>query len=51
MRPFEPADRMTTEDGGGAFAHYREGPAVKKIGEQVIPLLEGRPSFKHLGAS
>jgi quinol monooxygenase YgiN len=38
-------------DTDDAFAHYRKGPVVKKIGEQVIPLLEGRPSFKHLGAT
>ena len=34
-----------------AFARYRKGPVVKKIGEQVIPLLEGWPSFKHLSAT
>ena len=34
-----------------AFAQYRNGPIVKKIGERLIPLLEGRPSFKHLSAT
>ena len=38
-------------DSEEAFAQYRKGPVVKKIGEQVIPLLEGRPSFKHLNAT
>jgi quinol monooxygenase YgiN len=38
-------------DTDDAFAQYRKGPVVKKIGEQVIPLLEGRPSFKHLSAT
>jgi quinol monooxygenase YgiN len=35
-------------DSEEAFAMYRQGPVVKKIGQQVIPLLEARPSFKHL---
>lgn len=34
-----------------AFTRYRKGPVVKKIGEQVLPLLERRPSFKHLRAT
>jgi quinol monooxygenase YgiN len=34
-----------------AFAQYRKGPVVKKIGQQLIPLLEGRPSFKHLSVT
>ena len=34
-----------------AFAGYRKGPVVKKIGEQLIPLLEARPSFKHFRAT
>jgi len=34
-----------------AFARYRKGPVVKKIGEHVLPLLEARPSFKHLAAT
>jgi len=34
-----------------AFAQYRKGPVVKKIGEQLIPLLETRPSFKHFSAT
>jgi len=34
-----------------AFAQYRNGPVVKKIGEQLMPLLDGRPSFKHLRAT
>ena len=37
-------------DSDEAFAQYRKGPVVK-IGEQVIPLLEGRPSFKHFSAT
>lgn len=38
-------------DSEEAFAQYRKGPVVKKIGEQLIPLLETRPSFKHLSAT
>ena len=38
-------------DSDEAFAQYRKGPVVKKIGEQLIPLLEGRPSFKHFSAT
>jgi quinol monooxygenase YgiN len=38
-------------DSDEAFAQYRKGPVVKKIGEQLIPLLETRPSFKHLSAT
>lgn len=38
-------------DSDEAFAQYRKGPAVKKIGEQLIPLLEARPSFKHFSAT
>lgn len=38
-------------DADEAFAQYRKGPIVKKIGEQLIPLLEGRPSFKHFSAT
>ena len=38
-------------DSDSAFAHYRMGPVVKKIGEQLIPLLEARPSFKHFSAT
>jgi quinol monooxygenase YgiN len=34
-----------------AFANYRKGPVVKRIGEQLIPLLEARPSFKHFRAT
>lgn len=34
-----------------AFADYRSGPVVKKIGEQLIPLLEAPPSFKHFSAT
>lgn len=34
-----------------AFAEYRKGPVVKKIVEQVLPLLETRPSFKHFSAA
>ena len=33
------------------FARYRTGPVVKKIGEQLIPLLETRPSFKHFSGT
>lgn len=38
-------------DSDDAFAQYRQGPVVKKIGEQLVPLLEARPSFKHLSAT
>lgn len=38
-------------DSDEAFAQYRTGPVVKKIGEQLIPLLETRPSFKHFSAT
>lgn len=38
-------------DSDEAFAQYRKGPVVKKIGEQLIPLLEARPSFKHFSAN
>ena len=38
-------------DSDEAFAHYRKGPVVRKIGEQLIPLLEARPSFKHFRAT
>lgn len=34
-----------------AFAAYRKSAVVKKIGEQLIPLLEARPSFKHFRAT
>lgn len=34
-----------------AFAQYRKGTVVKRIGEQLIPLLETRPSFKHFSAT
>jgi quinol monooxygenase YgiN len=34
-----------------AFSAYRKGPVVKRIGEQLIPLLETRPSFKHFRAT
>jgi quinol monooxygenase YgiN len=34
-----------------AFAQYRKGPVVKKIGDQLIPLLDGRPLFKHFSAT
>src|SRR5262245_11771790 len=34
-----------------SFAEYRRGPVVKKIGEQLLPLLEARPSFKHFRAT
>jgi hypothetical protein len=33
-----------------AFAEYRRGPVVKKIGSQLLPLLEARPAFKHFRA-
>ncbi len=33
------------------FAQYRKGPVVKKIGGQLIPLLETRPSFRHFSAT
>lgn len=38
-------------DSDEAFAQYRQGPVVKKIGERLIPLLEARPSFKHFSAT
>jgi len=38
-------------DSDEAFAQYRKGPVVKKIGEQLIPLLETKPSFKHFSAT
>lgn len=34
-----------------AFARYRGGPVVKKIDEQLIPLLEAPPSYKHFSAT
>jgi quinol monooxygenase YgiN len=34
-----------------AFALYRKTPVVKKIVEQLIPLLDGPPSFKHFSAT
>jgi quinol monooxygenase YgiN len=34
-----------------AFAQYCKGPVVKKIGEQLIPLLVARPAFKHFRAT
>jgi len=33
------------------FSAYRKGPVVKRIGEQLFPLLETRPSFKHFRAT
>lgn len=33
------------------FAEYRKGPVVKRIGQELIPLLERRPSFKHFRAT
>jgi quinol monooxygenase YgiN len=38
-------------DSEEAFADYRRGPVVKKIGEQLIPMLETRPSYKHFSAT
>ena len=38
-------------DSDDAFARYRKGSVVKTIGEQLIPLLETRPSFKHFSAT
>ena len=34
-----------------AFADYRQGPVVKKIVAQLLPLLEARPTFKHFRAT
>jgi quinol monooxygenase YgiN len=34
-----------------AFARYRQGPVVKKIGAELLPLLEARPAFKHFRAT
>jgi quinol monooxygenase YgiN len=34
-----------------AFADYRRGPVVKTIAEQLIPLLEAPPSYKHFSAT
>ena len=38
-------------DSENTFADYRSGPVVKKIGEQLIPLLEAPPSYKHFSAA
>ena len=38
-------------DSDEAFAGYRRGPVVKKIGEQLMPLLEAPPSYKHFSAT
>lgn len=38
-------------DSEDAFAGYRKGPVVKRIGEHLIPLLETRPSFTHFRAT
>jgi quinol monooxygenase YgiN len=38
-------------DSDEAFAQYRKGAVVRKIGEQLLPLLEARPSFKHFSAT
>lgn len=38
-------------DSEDAFAQYRQGPVVRKIGQEIIPLLEGRPSFTHFNAT
>ena len=34
-----------------AFAENRQGPIVQKIGEQLLPLLDARPSFKDFRAT
>ena len=34
-----------------AYAQYRKGPVARKIGEQLIPLLEAQPSFKRFSAT
>lgn len=34
-----------------AFADYRQGPVVKRIARDLLPLLESRPSFKHFRAT
>lgn len=33
------------------FAEYRKGPVVKRIGQELIPLLKRRPSFKQFRAT
>lgn len=38
-------------DSEDVFAEYRKGPVVKRIGQELIPLLERRPSFKHFSAT
>jgi quinol monooxygenase YgiN len=38
-------------DSEEAFADYRTGPVVKKIVEQLIPMLEAPPSYKHFSAT
>lgn len=38
-------------DSDEAFARYREGAAVQRIREELLPLLERRPSFKHFQAT
>ena len=38
-------------DSDETFAEYRKGPVVRRIGEQVLPLLDVRPSFKHFSAT
>lgn len=37
-------------DSDEAFADYRSGPVVKRIVEQLLPLLEAPPSYKHFSA-
>lgn len=34
-----------------AFAAYRQGPVVRMIVDQLLPLLEAHPSFKHFRAT
>jgi len=34
-----------------SFARYRESSVVKRIVDQVVPLLEWRPAFEHLRAT
>ena len=34
-----------------AFAAYRSGPVVQRIGREILPLLDGRPRFRHYHAT
>lgn len=34
-----------------AFADYRRGKVVARIGREILPLLDGRPVFRHFRAT